>query len=154
MLLRTVLILIPLLAAAGCTALDPPGPRELSGATDGYTPTSVFLKLHVKRDDGSTALLDFDRKDWYTAEIARRVDLHKIDFVVAQAQPREILSEYLAQQVSSPEDLDALRYEAMGATSEQRSLMDAEYEELLEDLAGAPPTPDASSILPGDAALP
>ena len=155
---RVVLRLTGFLAAAsilaGCAALDPPGPRELSGPTDGYTPTSTFLKLHVLREDGTTAFLDFDRKDWYTAEIARRVDLKKLEHVTAQAQPRGILNEYLAQVVHAPEDLDALRYEAMGASHEQRSLMDTEYEELLRGLAPAEDggaTSPASGVLPGHA---
>lgn len=139
-MLRVVALLALASILAGCAAMEPPAPRQLSGPTDGYTPTSVFLKLHVKRDDGTTALLDFDRKDWYTAEIARRVEHHKLDFVSAQAQPRDILNEYLAQEVASPEDLDSLRYDAMGATGEERSLMDAEYEELLQKLAVAPPS--------------
>lgn len=150
-MLRVAGALVSLALLAGCAALDPPGPRELSGPTDGYTPTSVYLKVHVLREDGTTAFLDFERQDWYTAEIARRVDMKKLEHVTAQAQPRNILNEYIAQSVVSPEDLDALRFEAMGASNEQRALMDAEYEELLSRLApdeARQPPPKEAPLVP------
>lgn len=147
-----ILLLLAVGLLAGCAALEPPGPRELAGPTDGYTPTSSFLKLHIKREDGTTALLDFDRKDWYTAEIARRADRHDLDFVTAQAQPREILGEYIALSVIVPEELQKLRYEEMGATHEERALMDAEHDELLKALPGGTPTPP--DVLPGEVGLP
>lgn len=147
-MLRAAGALLPLALLAGCAALDPPGPRELSGPTDGYSPTSAFLKVHVLREDGTTAFLDFDRKDWYTAEIARRVDMKKLEHVTAQAQPRNILNEYIAQSVVSPEDLDALRFEAMGATNEQRGLMDAEYEDLLRKLVPSEARPPPAKEMP------
>lgn len=115
----------------GCAALEPPPPRELAGPTDGYSPTPTFLKVHVKREDGSVALLNFDRREWHVSEIARRLDRNQLEFVAAQAQPREILNEYLAQEVRAPEELRALRFDAMGATHEERRLLDAEWDALL-----------------------
>lgn len=142
-----LLLLVPL--AAGCAALDPPEARELVGPTDGYTPTAAFLKLHVKRDDGSTALLDFDRRDWYAAKIAEMVDLKQVTSVSAVAKPRDILNEYLAQTISSPTDLAKLRYDNMGATPEQRTQMDNEYQRLLERYLEDAPIPP-SALLPQD----
>lgn len=137
------------LALSGCAALDPPPVREVAGATDGYTPTAAFLKLHVKRDDGSTMLLDFDRRDWYTAKIAEMVDLKQARFVSAQAQPRDILNEYLAESVADPGEMARLRYDDMDATPEQRTEMDNEYQQLLERyLASAPVQP--TQLLPQD----
>lgn len=148
------LLAVPALLFAGCTLVQEPQVRELSGPTDGYTPTSVYLKVHLRRDDGSVAMLDFDRRDWHTSEIAKRVDRKELDFLAAQAMPRDILSEYVVQQVVTPEDLGMLRYDDMGATPEQRMEMDSEYEALLQRwLAQAAPveaeTPDA--LLPGPA---
>lgn len=126
------LVAAPALLLAGCTLVDEPQVRELSGPTDGYTPTSAYLKVHLRRDDGSVAMLDFDRRDWHTSEIAKRVDRKQLDFVVAQAMPRDILSEYVVQAVVTPEDLGGLRYDEMGATPEQRMEMDREHDALLE----------------------
>lgn len=147
---RRVLALLLLPALAGCAALDEPAPKALAGPTDGYSPTASFLKVHVKRDDGTVALLDFDRRDWYTAKIADLVDLKQMKFVSAQAKPREILNEYLALSVTDPAEVAKLRYDAMDATPEQRARMDAEYERLLEAwMARAPVQP--TQLLPQDA---
>lgn len=142
-----VLLAVPL---AGCAALEPSPIREISGPTEGYTPTPSFLKLEVRREDGSMLLLDFDRADWYTAEIARRVDLKKVEFVSAQAKPRDILNEYLAQSIAEPADLQSLRYDDMGASAESRQSMDAEHTALLQEwMAKAPIQP--TQLLPADA---
>lgn len=155
---RTPLAFAPALALAlllpGCSLIQEPQVRELSGPTDGYTPTATYLKVHLRRDDGSVAMLDFDRRDWHTSEIAKRVDRKQLDFLAAQAMPREILSEYVVQEVVTPDDLHMLRYDDMGATPEQRMEMDREYDALLQRrLAQAAPaeaeTPDA--LLPGPA---
>lgn len=153
MLRRAATLILLATLLAGCSLVQEPQLRELGGPTDGYTPTASYLKVHVKRADGTTALLDFDRGDWYTAEIARRVDLRKLDHVTAQAMPRDILNEYVVRAVVAPEELDALRYDAMGASHEQRAQMDAEHEELLarwlRDAAqGAPAPPTAPHALP------
>lgn len=143
------LLVLPL---AGCSLLAEPQVRELSGPTDGYTPTSMYLKLHLRRDDGTLALLGFDRRDWHTSEIARRVDDKELRFVTVQAMPREILSEYVVEALIAPEELDRLRYDAMGATPEQRAEMDAEYEALLarwlekSPAAASPALPTAPSL--------
>lgn len=126
-----------------------PEVRELAGPTDGYTPTAAYLKLNVVREDGSVVLLDFDRRDWYAAKIADLVDRKKVDFVSAQAMPRDLLNEYLAQTVVEPSELAKLRYDAMAATPEQRQDMDNEYQALLEThLAQAPVQP--TQLLPAD----
>ena len=140
--LVALLALVPL---AGCTLVQEPQLRELAGPTDGYTPTSVFLKLHVLREDGTTALLDFERRDWHVAEIAKRVDHKQLKFVVAQAMPRAILNEYVAQAVASPADLQSLRFDEMGATPEQRAEMDREYEALLQAWLAQAPAPEAQA---------
>lgn len=155
--MRTLLLVLLVAPWAGCTLIQEPEPKMLVGPTDGYTPTATFLKLHVVRDDGTTALLDFERRDWYTAEIARRVDVKEIQFVSAEAMPRDILNEYLARVVSAPEDLQALRYDEMDATPEQRASMDAEHEELLRRfLENAQELPtsagqDPAGLVPEDA---
>jgi len=147
---RGALVLLGLtLFLAGCAALDPPKPRELTGPTDGYTPTAAFLKLHLKREDGSTALLDFDRRDWYTAKIAEMVDLKQVKFVTAQATPRNTLNEYLAETIADPADVGKLRYDNMGVTPEQRADMDNEYQRLLERYLETAPIPP-SALLPQD----
>lgn len=145
--MRTLLGAILVASLAGCTLVKEPVPREVAGPTDGYTPTAAFLKVHVKRADGTVALLDFDRRDWYTAKIADMVDLKQMRFVSAQAQPREILNEYVALSVADPGEVSKLRYEEMDATPEQRARMDAEYDRLLRSwLARAPVQP--TQLLP------
>lgn len=132
----------------GCTLLDEPEAREVSGPTDGYTPTSAFLKLHVRRDDGSFLLLGFDRRDWYTAGIAEEVDLRKVPFITAEAEPRALLSEYLVHSVGSPSALQAFHYDTMGATAEQRAEMDRGHDELLGALGASAPTQGALDAPP------
>ena len=140
------------LLLAGCTLVKDPEPRQLSGPTDGYTPTATYLKLHVKRDDGTTALLDFDRRDWYTAGIAKMVDQKDLRFVVAEAMPRDILNEYVAREVATPDELQGLRFDAMDASPEQRAEMDREYELLLQAFLATVPEaaspPGAAPLLP------
>lgn len=148
--LLALLVLAPL---AGCTLLQEPPVRELAGPTDGYTPTSVFLKLHVLREDGTTALLDFERRDWHVSEIAKRVDRKDLPYVAAQAKPRDILNEYVVQSIATPEDLQELRFDDMGATPEQRAEMDREYDELLRAWIADAPAPDAITA-PHPATLP
>lgn len=139
-----LLLALPL---AGCAGLDPPGPREVAGPTDGYSPTASFLKVHVRQPDHSLVMLSFDRTEWYTAKIAELVDLKQMTFVSAHAQPRETLNEYMALDVAEPSDVAKLRYDAMQATPEQRAQMDAEHEALLKEwLARTPAAP--TTLLP------
>lgn len=143
--------LLALLAAtllAGCALplVEEPTLREVSGPTDGYTPTASFLKVHVEREDGRIALLDFDRREWHAAEIARRIDQREVEFLSAQALPRDILNEYLVDTVAAPGELQGLRFDDMGATPEQRAQADAEYDDLLRRFAAT--LPDASHAPP------
>lgn len=131
----------PLLAALaflapGCL-LDEPQPREVTGPTEGYSPTQTYLKVHVRQDDGSIVLVDFDRKEWYTSGIARRIDELSMRELAVYAQPRNVLGEVLVLDVRAPEDLAELRYDAMKATAEERRLMDLEHDALLDKAAGA-----------------
>lgn len=143
--MRLALILVASLLLAGCTLLKEPEIREVQGPTDGYTPTAAFLKLNVKRDDGTLVLLDFDRRDWYASKIAEMVDTKVISFVAAHGMPR-LVNEYVAETVVTPSELANLRYDTMGATAEQRMSMDREYTALLERyLAAVPAAPAAPS---------
>jgi hypothetical protein len=144
--MRLALLLVPSLILAGCTLLKEPEIREVTGPTDGYMPTAAFLKLSVKRDDGGAVLLDFDRRDWYASKIAEMVDTKQIPFVSAQGMPR-LVNEYVAETVIMPSELAKLRYDEMGATSEQRMTMDQEYTALLERyLASVPDAPEAPQV--------
>lgn len=135
---RTVVLAL-LVALPGCL-LREPTVKEVHGETDGYTPTAAYLKVHVWTDDDRVVLLDFDRRDWHVSGIAKRLDGGQLDYLSAQALPRDILGEYVVQHVGAPGELAALRYDAMAATPEQRADMDAEYERLLRDvLEGRPP---------------
>lgn len=150
---RRALVLAALLLS-GCALplLDEQKAKEVSGPTDGYTPTNSFLKVHVRRDDGTLALLDFDRRDWHASEIARRLDERDVRFLSAIVEPRNVLNEYLVTSVGSPGELQGLRFDEMGATPEQRAAADAEYEQLLQRfdaaLPEAVPTSAPSPALP------
>lgn len=135
--LLVLLLSVPLLV--GC--LQEPEVREVTGPTDGYSPTASFLKVHVKRDDGSVILVDFDRRDWHVSEIARRLDERQIDYLHVQAKPRDTLGEVLVESVKEPSDLAGLYYPTMQATPEQRAEMDREYDRLLQKTLGAAPSP-------------
>lgn len=159
--MRSALAILLALASApvlaGC--LQEPEVREVTGPTDGYSPTASFLKVHVKRDDGSVVLVDFDRRDWHVAEIARRLDSRQVDYLSVQAKPRDMLGEVLVESVKEPSDLASLYYPAMQATPEQRAEMDREYDVVLEKALGAAPspgpeTPELALAGIGDAAPP
>lgn len=153
--MRTLaLALLAVLLLPGCSLLAEPKERELAGPTDGHQPTPSYLKVFLRRDDGSLALVDFDRRDWHVAEIARRIDRRELDYLGAQVMPRHTLNEYLVQRVLQPSDLQTLRYDDMGATPEARAQMDSEYEQLLRALSNtvldhAPAAP--RTALPVDA---
>lgn len=142
--MRALPLLLATLATSGCTLLSEPQLKELSGPTDGYTPTAAFLKVEIEREDGTTALLDFERREWHTAEIARRVDRREVPFLSAQVTPRDVLGEYLVQHVGAPGELEALRFDNMDATPEQKAQMDAEHDELLRLFEAATRTPGAA----------
>ncbi len=138
-----------LLAAplAGCLsdvsllpAEDPP--LKVEGPTRGYSPTAAYLKVHVDTPGGQRVLVDFDRRDWHVAEVARRLDDQRLRFLIIEGPPR-LMGEVVAETVHTPEDLAGLRYDAMGATHEERLLLDAEYADMLRRLAEAAPAPEA-----------
>lgn len=137
--MRRWLALTLLAAAPGCSLIDEPGPREVTGPTDGYLATTPFLKVYVRSEEtGNLLLVDFDRKDWAVSRIAERLDRADVEYLSVRAVPRSLIGEYLVDAVLSPSDLEAYRYEAMGASAEERSLLDAEYDALLARLAEAP----------------
>lgn len=148
--------LVAALLLPGCSLVSEPQERQLEGPTDGHQPTASYLKVFVRKDDGSLALLDFDRRDWYVAEIARQIDTRTVQYLGATVMPRNTLGEYLVLDVSTPAELDGLRYEAMEASPEARAEMDREYDEILrklaEDALEKVPTPP-TALLP-EAALP
>lgn len=146
------LTMLGVLLLSGCTILQEPKVKEVAGPTDGYTPTSTYLKVHVKRADGSLAMLDFDRRDWYASKIVELLDHRQMEFVSAQAKPRDILNEYLVESVADPGEVAKLRFDDMDATPEQRAQMDSEYESLLKRyLEDAPAPPIApTALLPQD----
>lgn len=153
MLVRALaLSLLAVLLLPGCSLVSEPQERELAGPTDGHQPTPNYLKVFVRRDDGTMALVDFDRRDWYTAEIARRIDRREVEFLSATVMPRNTLNEYLVQRVTSPADLASLRYDEMEASPEMRAQMDAEYEQLLKEaLDDVTLLPTPTALLPQDA---
>lgn len=150
-----LVVLLGATTLAGCSLIAEPQERELAGPTDGHQPTPSYLKVFVVKEDGTKALLDFDRRDWYVAEIARKIDLREVAYLGATVMPRNTLNEYLVQKVSTPSELDALRYDEMQASPEARAQMDAEYDEILrklvedtaEKVAATPPAlPDLSTM--------
>lgn len=149
-------LVLAALALAGCAVplLDEPTLREVSGPTDGYTPTATYLKVHVRAEDGRLIMLDFDRRDWHASAIAERIDGKSVRFLSAQALPRDIMNEYVVEHVGAPGELAALRYDEMEATPEQRAAHDAEYEALLrrfhEALPEAAPTAAPTVALPAE----
>lgn len=145
---RLALALVAAVVLPGCTLVQEPEVREIVGPTDGYTPTPAFLKLSVKREDGTVAMLNFDRRDWYTSKIAEMVDGRDLSYVSAQAMPRNVLNEYVAQTVADPTSLAKLRYDEMHATGAERMRMDAEYTQLLERVLGPEAPPEAAPPLP------
>jgi hypothetical protein len=126
-----------------------PGPKDVSGATDGYEPTNAFVKVFVKGEGANQTLVDFDRRDWYAAGIVQKLDDRSITFVDVHGQERAILGEVVVESARSPAALAALKYEAMHATEEQRSAMDLEYEQILKRITAptiVSPSPPTSSI--------
>lgn len=144
------LVLLAAVLLPGCAIVKAPEVRELSGPTDGYTPTAAFLKLNVKQPDGSVQLLDFDRRDWYASRIAELVDQKQVRSVTAQALPRDVLNEYVAQSVADPSSLAGLRYDEMDASPEARAQMDDEYQALLERYLSRVPPISPAGLLPAD----
>ena len=136
------------LLVAGCTLVAQPGPKDVSGPTDGYQPTSSYLKVFVRSPDGNLTLVDFDRRDWYAAKIADKLDDKTIDFVTVHGQERGILGEIVVDAAKSPAELAALRYDAMHSTAQQQSAMDLEYEHLLQKLSARTPasTPSTPAV--------
>lgn len=137
-----LLALLLLAPVAGCLSLLPAEdpPLRVEGPTRGYSPTAAFLKVHVDTSEGQRVLVDFDRRDWHVAELARRLDDRRVQFLFVEGPPR-LMGEMLAETVFTPEDLADLRYEAMGVSHEERLRLDAEYDALLAALGEAAPVP-------------
>lgn len=146
---RALSLLLLALALPGCAVYEPPGPTEVSGETDGYAPTAAFLKVFVREDDGSVTWVDFDRKDWHVAEIARRIDQRDVTYLAIAGQERETMGEVLVVDVRDPGELAALKYDTMKATNEERALFDLEYEEILQAAQGAAGAPAVDAPRPG-----
>lgn len=127
--MRGALLLVGLLVLPGCLVKDDTA-RDVAGKADGYYPTSTFLKVQVRGEDGHVTLADFNRTEWYVAEIAKRIDDRAITQLSAHGQLR-LIGEVVVENVTLP-DLDSLRYDTMKATSQQRQDMDAEYTTLLQ----------------------
>lgn len=136
---------VPLLLS-GCALVPEPGPADVAGPTDGYQPTPGYLKVFVKGEDGTSTLVDFDRKDWYVAKIADKLDLREVPYLAIHGQERDILGEVVVETALQPEDLGALRYDRMKATAQERQAMDLEYEDLLARVP--PPTSVTLPTLP------
>ena len=145
--MRAALLLLPALLMAGCSSPILPGetgPRTVEGATDGYQPTQTFLKVFVKTEDGKTTLVDFDRRDWYVSRIVDQLEGRELKFVAIHGQERQTMGEVVVEEALTPDSLNDLRYDRMHATAEDRSLMDAEYDRVLERLV--PTSPSAPSV--------
>lgn len=140
---------VAVLLLPGCSLLEEPAPKTVEGPTDGYLATQPFLKVYVRSNSsGDLVLVDFDRRDWYVAKIADAVDHRDAEFLAVTGTPR-LLGEYLVESVERPSALNAYRYDKMGATSDDRARMDAEYDALLARLAdGAAATPPTAPTLP------
>lgn len=139
------LLALVLLIAPGCIYREL-GPTEVRGEPEGYAPTPSALKMTVRGEDDARVLVVFERRDWYVAEIARRLDQREVGLVAIAAVERNIPGEVLAETFREPGELNELRYDAMGASAEERRLMDLEYDELLEKLGV--PAPPATGIDP------
>lgn len=143
--LATPLLALLLVApATGCLSLFPAGEKSLQveGPTRGYSPTASYLKVHVDTPDGRRVLVDFDRRDWHVAELARRLDARQVDFLAVEGTQR-LIGEVVAGNVHAPEEVAALRYAAMSVSEEDRLRLDAEYDDLLARLATEHALPDA-----------
>lgn len=142
------ILAVGFLLSAGCTFLAQPGPKDVSGPTDGYQPTSAYLKVFVKDPSGNLTLVDFDRRDWYAAKIIDKLDDKTIDYVTVHGQEHGILGEIVVETAKSPAELAALRYDAMHATAAQKSAMDQQYEGILARLASVTPSVPTGPSLP------
>lgn len=128
---------------SGCAALIPsPEARDVSGATDGYTPTASFLKVFVKNESGLSTLVNFDRRDWYVAKIAEMLDQRELRFLDVRGQERHIPGEVIVASVRLPEDLTKLRYTAMSVSPQEQWRLDQEYDALLASV----PTPPSTNL--------
>jgi hypothetical protein len=139
-ILLAALALAP--AATGCLTLFPEEdrPLQVEGPTRGYSPTASYLKVHVDTAEGRRVLVDFDRREWHVAELARRLDGHQITFLYVEGPPR-LVGEVLAGTVYDPEDVESLRYASMSVSEEERLRMDAEYDALLARFVDEVPAP-------------
>lgn len=142
--MRAIALVALLLPLAGCTLVDEPGPRDVEGRTDGYAPTSAFVKVFVQEEDGTLVWVDFDRRDWYAAELVRRLDGHQVPYLSVAGHERQTPGEVLVLEVRDPAELSQLRYDAMAVTPRERALMDLEYEELLASFEGGAPAPGST----------
>lgn len=152
-LVLALVTLAPL--ATGCLSLFPAEdkPLQVEGPTRGYSPTASYLKVHVDTPEGRRVLVDFDRRDWHVAELARRLDARQVTFLFAEGPPR-LVGEIVAGTVYSPEDVEDLRYASMSVTEEERLRLDAEYDDLLARLAGPVVPPPSPAAAPGEGPVP
>lgn len=148
--LRHVGVLLAVLLVPGCSLLQEPSAKQVEGPTDGYLAGQSLLKVYVRSNSsGDLVLVDFDRRDWYVAKIADAIDHHAAEFLTVTGTPR-LIGEYLVESVESPSELNGYRYDKMGATTDERDRMDAEYDALLARVAQAAnaTTPSAPPTLP------
>lgn len=129
--MRAALVAVLTVALSGCVVYEEPGPTEVAGRTDGYTPTPSYLKVFVKDEAGELTLVDFDRREWYVAGIAERLDERRIPYLSVHGTEREIPGEVIVDTVRDPGELADLHYEAMAVSPQQRTLLDLEYDDVL-----------------------
>lgn len=133
--MRVLAALAALALLPGCMSLvQGPGERQrtLAGETDGYVPTGPFLKVEVREEGGKRVLVLFDRVDWHVARIVDDLERKAVQRLHVETTAREIPGEYLVDKVLDPSQLEAYRYSAMSVSDEERLLLDAEYEAVLE----------------------
>ena len=150
-----LLLLAPMLLAAGCTLVPDPQPQDVTGAVDGYDPTASHLKVHVLQGD-RIILVDFDRRDWNVAGIVKMIDEKVLRNVTVHGMPREVLNEILVQTVGNPSELSKYRWTDQ-TSPEERSLADKAYDDLVakaHPVSAVPVTPSAPPVALPTTAVP
>lgn len=128
--------------------------RTLAGDTDGYVPTGPYLKVEVREDGGRRVLVLFDRADWHVARIVEDLDRKAVQRLHVETTARAIPGEYVVDKVLDPSQLEAYRFSAMRVSDEERLLLDAEYEAIVQRFAqesasdAAPQRPAPDPALP------
>lgn len=127
-LLATVLLL------PGCLDADPK-PRTVEGSADGYSPTQKYLKVTLRDNEtGTLTMANFDRRDWHVSALAKHLDQREVRYLTVHGAAL-IPGELIVDAVNAPAEVAKLRYDAMGASAEDRHRMDLEYDALLAKLA-------------------